>query len=106
MRRFITSSVLLVLSLASLDAQRAGVPPQEPLALTNASVVNVRTGAVARSATVLIRGGRIESVAHRSAAPAGVRAIDLRGRYVVPGLIDAHVHIGGSRRCARRSRAA
>ncbi len=28
------------------------------------------------------------------AAPAGVRAIDLRGRYVVPGLIDAHVHIG------------
>ncbi len=28
-------------------------------------------------------------------APAGVRAIDLRGRYVVPGLIDAHVHIGG-----------
>jgi imidazolonepropionase-like amidohydrolase len=94
-RRSITSSVLLVLSLASLHAQRAGVPAQEALAFTNASVVNVRTGEVMRSATVLIRGGRIESVAASQPVPSGVRAIDLRGRYVVPGLIDAHVHIGG-----------
>ena len=61
--------------------------------MTNASVVNVRTGAVSRNATVVLRGGRIESVG-QGAAPSGVRAIDLRGRYVVPGLIDAHVHIG------------
>jgi imidazolonepropionase-like amidohydrolase len=91
--RLITSSVLVLLSLASLGAQRSGLPPQEPLALTNASVVNVRTGAVERNVTVMMRGGRIESVGS-AAAPAGVRAIDLRGRYVVPGLIDAHVHIG------------
>ena len=74
-------------------AQRPTVPPQEALALTNASVVNVRTGAVLRNATVVLRGGRIESVG-TTAAPSGIRAIDLRGRHVVPGLIDAHVHIG------------
>ena len=95
MRRLIISSVIVLVSLSTLGAQRAGVPPQEALALTNASVVNVRTGEVMRSATVLIRGGRIESVAASQPVPSGVRAVDLRGRYVVPGLIDAHVHIGG-----------
>ena len=102
MRRVLTSSVLVFFSLGSLLAQRPEVPPQEPLALTNASVVNVRSGAVARNAVVLMRGGRIESITPQPVSPkpsgeggpAGVRVVDLRGRYVVPGLIDAHVHIG------------
>ena len=94
MRCFI-SSIVVLLSLVTLHAQRAGIPAQEALALTNASVINVRTGAVARNVTVLMRGGTIESVGPAPAgAPAGVRVVDLRGRYVVPGLIDAHVHIG------------
>ena len=93
-RRAITSSVVALLSIATLGAQRPLVPPQDPLALTNASVVNVRTGAVMRDATVLLRGGTIESIG-AGAAPSGVRVVDLRGRFVVPGLIDAHVHIGG-----------
>jgi imidazolonepropionase-like amidohydrolase len=78
---------------ATLVAQRAGgVIPQETLALSNASVLNVRTGAVTRGATVVLRGGRIESVGS-GPAPPGVRVIDLMGRHLVPGLIDAHVHI-------------
>jgi imidazolonepropionase-like amidohydrolase len=79
-------------AVASLAAQR-GPTPVEAIALLNASVINVRTGAVQRGSTVVLRGGRIESV-NAVAAPAGVRTFDLRGRYVVPGLIDAHVHIG------------
>jgi imidazolonepropionase-like amidohydrolase len=39
-----------------------------------------------------MRGGTIESIGS-GGAPAGTRAIDVRNRYVVPGLIDAHVHI-------------
>ena len=93
--RLYVSAVLAAGCIAVLDAQRPTVAPQEPIALTNASVVNVRTGAVLRNATVVLRGGRIESVG-TAAAPSGVRAIDLRGRHVVPGLIDAHVHIGGT----------
>jgi imidazolonepropionase-like amidohydrolase len=91
--RFLTSSVLLFLSAAVLGAQRPAVPPQDPVALINASVVDVRTGTISRNSAVIIRGGRIESV---GAAPAStaIRTIDLRGRFVVPGLIDAHVHIG------------
>src|SRR5688572_4522936 len=93
--RFVATSAVFALLIASdLGAQRPPVASQEPLALTNAAVVDVRSGSVTRSATVVLRGGRIESVG-TGPAPANVRAIDLRGRFVVPGLIDAHVHIGG-----------
>src|SRR5262249_54831986 len=40
---------------------------------------------------VTLRGGRIESVG-AGAAPSGLRPIDLKGKYLVPGLIDAHTH--------------
>jgi imidazolonepropionase-like amidohydrolase len=86
--------VALVSSVVVVSAQR-GPAPLEPLALINASVVNVRTGAVQRGATVVLRGGTIESIGS-GAAPAGVRSFDLRNRYVVPGLIDAHVHISSA----------
>lgn len=92
MRRLASSAVILIAAVVSVSAQRGGVPPQEPLALTNASVVDVRTGAITRNATVVVRGGAIERVGS-GAAPAGVAVLDLKGRYLVPGLIDAHVHI-------------
>lgn len=92
MRVALTSALVAVASIVSLAGQRGGALPQEAVALINASVVNVRTGAIERGVTVVARGGRIESVG-AGAALAGVRAIDLKGRYVVPGLIDAHVHI-------------
>ncbi|MGE3492723.1 MAG: amidohydrolase family protein [Vicinamibacterales bacterium] len=93
MRRTAISALVVLIGVVSLSAQRGAPPPQDALALTNASVVNVRTGAIARGATLVLRGGTIESLGS-GGAPAGVRAIDLKGRYVVPGLIDAHVHVG------------
>ena len=91
MRRFVISTVAVVCSLALLSAQ-GGSAQVDAIALTNANVVNVRTGAIQRGATIVMRGGTIESIGS-GVAPAGARAIDLRNRYVVPGLIDAHVHI-------------
>ncbi len=87
--------VILGSTLIHLSAQ-SGALPQDPIALTNANVLNVLDGTVQRNVTVTLRGGRIESIAAASAA-AGTRAIDVRGRYVVPGLIDAHVHIANLR---------
>jgi imidazolonepropionase-like amidohydrolase len=51
---------------------------------------------VQRNVTVVTRAGRIESVS-AAAAPGGVATLDARGRYVVPGLIDGHVHIANLR---------
>ncbi len=53
------------------------------------------TGAAPRMAvTVSVRDGKITAISERAPALAnGVRRIDLGGRYLLPGLIDAHAHI-------------
>jgi imidazolonepropionase-like amidohydrolase len=81
---------------AFLVAQRVTLPAPEPAALINASVVNVRDGTIVPNATIVIRDGKIASVA-AGGAPAGMTVIDVRGRFVVPGLIDAHTHIANFR---------
>ncbi len=43
--------------------------------------------------TVVLRDGRIAEVAERWERPRDVRAIDARGKWVVPGLVDLHVHL-------------
>lgn len=83
--------VLALLSAADPDAQRGPAMP-EVTALVNAQVVDVRTGRITPNATVVVRDGRIVSVGPAAASAGGV-VIDARGRYVIPGLIDAHTHI-------------
>src|SRR5919204_1878112 len=43
--------------------------------------------------TVVIREGRVAEVAERVERPRDARAIDARGKWVTPGLIDLHVHL-------------
>ncbi|MXW56924.1 MAG: amidohydrolase family protein, partial [Gemmatimonadales bacterium] len=66
----------------------------EAIAFTGASVIDPGTSGVLSNATVVVREGVIVSVAEGGEAPAAARTIDLGGRFLVPGLIDAHVHIG------------
>jgi predicted amidohydrolase YtcJ len=42
---------------------------------------------------VLVEGGTIAEVSDRPIAAASARRVDLRGRTLMPGLIDAHVHV-------------
>jgi imidazolonepropionase-like amidohydrolase len=85
------SWLLVLASVTSLSAQRPTTPSNEPLALVNANVVNVRDGRVTPNATLVLRDGKIASIGS-GAAPSGVRVLDLKGKYVLPGLIDAHTH--------------
>lgn len=85
------SWLLVLASVASLSAQRPTTPLNEPLALVNANVVNVRDGRVTPNATLVLRDGKIASIGS-GAAPSGIRVLDLQGKYVLPGLIDAHTH--------------
>ncbi len=87
--------VLSVAALSVLSARSALIAQpnlQEPLALVNATVVNTADGSLQRGATLVLRKGRIESVG-ASPAPSGMRTLDVGGRYLTAGLIDAHVHI-------------
>jgi imidazolonepropionase-like amidohydrolase len=64
----------------------------EALALVDARVID-GSGAPARTgATVVLRDGSIDSVGE-APPPADASVLDLEGRTVVPGLIDAHVHL-------------
>ncbi len=69
-----------------------------PLALTN-GLLYTGNAAQPRATAVLVTDGRIRSVgtdaAILRAMPAGTRVINLRGQTVVPGLVDAHVHLAG-----------
>jgi imidazolonepropionase-like amidohydrolase len=73
---------------------------QRPLVITRVSVIDARDSLPQREQTVVIRGTRIVSVEPSRSArvPRGARVIDGRGKFLIPGLWDMHVHtaiIGG-----------
>lgn len=78
------------IALTSSSAVRA----QQPLAFTHVSVIDGTDSTPRRDQTVVLRGTRIVSVtAARSArVPAGARIVDARGKFLIPGLWDMHVH--------------
>ncbi|HZW90194.1 MAG TPA: amidohydrolase family protein, partial [Myxococcaceae bacterium] len=78
--------------LLVVHAAQAG-PDRPPLAIVGATVVDPG-GATTPDATVLVVGNRIEAVGPRGRVkvPAGATRLDAKGAFVIPGLIDAHVH--------------
>jgi imidazolonepropionase-like amidohydrolase len=99
MLKLISAAAAAVFTFAAvLTAQPPAEPAAGPLVLVNANLVNVRDGRITTNATIAIRNGRIESIgsgpstALGAGAPAGARVLDLKGKYVLPGLIDAHTH--------------
>jgi imidazolonepropionase-like amidohydrolase len=73
------------------------------LAITETTVVDGRTGVATANVSILIEGDRIVSVspANTAAIPARAQVVDGRGKWVVPGFIDVHVHAGSDRVLAR-----
>jgi imidazolonepropionase-like amidohydrolase len=78
----------------ALEAQRTAPSKTPPLVLTNANIIDM-TGAPARSGmTLVLRDGKIAAVYQDGAraSPTDATVRDVAGQYVLPGLIDAHVH--------------
>jgi len=67
--------------------------PSRPTAIVNA---NIYTGAgqEIRGGTVVMDGGKISAVGQGVTPPAGAQVIDAAGRWVTPGVIDIHSHLG------------
>jgi len=88
--RLILAALIALPGTAPLAAQE-----RQPLYLINANVVDGVSGTVVRDATIVIEGTKITRIAPKLSLPrgGGVRVIDLAGRWVAPGLIDAHTHI-------------
>jgi imidazolonepropionase-like amidohydrolase len=60
--------------------------------IQNATILTVTKGTIEKG-SILIRDGKIAAVGERVSVPAGATVIDAAGRYVMPGIIDAHSHI-------------
>lgn len=70
-------------------------PEPQGYLFKNASVVDVQTGKILENMTVMTRQGKIQSVTSspEEALPTDWTVIDCEGRYLCPGLFDAHVHL-------------
>jgi imidazolonepropionase-like amidohydrolase len=88
---------LVVLALLALSAptQANPIPPKQPIAITDVTIIDVEHGRSIAPRTVLVDNGRIVSIeAPRNAhIPANAQRVDGRGRFLIPGLVDMHVHL-------------
>jgi len=84
-------SIAIMGALASLTWQS---PRPRVLAITNVSVIPMDRERVEAHETVILRDGRIAAVGPSAsvAIPAGAQRVDGSGGFLIPGLVDAHIH--------------
>lgn len=93
MSRLLRTCAVAVTVLASAATAAAA---QTRVALVGGSVVSVEDGTTLNDATVLIENDRIVQVGPRGAVtvPEGATVVPMEGRWLVPGLMNMHVHFG------------
>jgi imidazolonepropionase-like amidohydrolase len=93
-RRLAIAASLVSASLIALPAQSPGGVK----AFTGARVIDGTDRAPIDNATILVRGGRIVSVGPAASVtvPAGAERVSLAGKHVIPGLVNAHGHVGNT----------
>jgi imidazolonepropionase-like amidohydrolase len=84
-------------AIAGISVAAAGAPSAPAVtALVGGTVVAVDGGPAIKNATVLITGERISQIgpAESTAIPPGAKVITMTGRWLMPGLMNMHVHLG------------
>jgi imidazolonepropionase-like amidohydrolase len=96
MIRFRLAFALLIAGLAAVPAAFADSAPKPVVALVDGTVVAIDGGAARRNAVVLIEGDRISQVGNVDAVtvPANAKVISMKGKWLLPGLMNMHVHLG------------
>jgi len=89
-RRWRPGVLATVLGLTSPIA----LPGQQVQAILGATLIDGTGGPGLPDAVVVVRGDRIDCAGSRAACrvPAGAQRVEARGTWIIPGLIDAHVH--------------
>jgi imidazolonepropionase-like amidohydrolase len=84
----------LVWGALSFTPSEAQAPAAGVVALTGARVIDGTGAAPMEGATIVVSDGRIQAVGRNVAIPAGATRVDMAGKTIVPGLINAHGHLG------------
>ncbi|WP_245933416.1 amidohydrolase [Arthrobacter livingstonensis] len=79
-------------SISAAIREAADAAKKRVLAITNAHVVPIDGEPF--DGTVLVEGGRILALGVSVQVPEGADVLDAKGRWLLPGFIDAHVHLG------------
>jgi len=105
--RQMSARVLIAVALVAVAFSEAGrgqggiasapakflAPSAQVIAVRAGRLYDSRSGTMAANQIILIRGDRIVDVGPSVAVPADARVIDLGAATVLPGMIDAHVHV-------------
>jgi imidazolonepropionase-like amidohydrolase len=89
-------AVLVATASSPLRAQGVGkylASRDQTVAIRAGKLFDARSGTLLDNQVILIRGDRIADVGADVAIPAGTAVIDLSAATVLPGMIDAHVHV-------------
>ncbi len=70
-----------------------GLAAAEDTAFVGARIIDGTGKPPIERATMLVRGGRIAAIGSSVKVPAGVQQIDVSGKTIIPGLINAHGHV-------------
>jgi imidazolonepropionase-like amidohydrolase len=97
-RRGGTIALIVAGCLIALAAWRPSAQPRQPapVVFEGARLITGETTTPITDSAFVVDGGRFTAVGARGTvrAPAGAAVIDLRGKTVIPALIDAHSHLG------------
>ncbi|SDL87115.1 Imidazolonepropionase [Pedobacter sp. ok626] len=104
-RKIEMKELLIVICLFGLIAAFTPVKarPSKPvdtttLILTNANVLDVKLGRFIKGKDIVISKGKIIALTSSPKKWKAAKLIDLQGKFIVPGLIDAHVHVTAHRK--------
>jgi imidazolonepropionase-like amidohydrolase len=91
--RYIFTLVLLF-GTYLLAAQHSNTNTQDALCLQHATLVDVKNGKLIPDQHVIIENGRIKTIgpAKKIRVPADIPVLDCSGKYLMPGMTDAHIH--------------
>src|ERR1700682_6457013 len=90
----VTPAALVLFTLALGATAASPAVAAGGFAIVGATVLDGTGGPGRRAAVLLVDGERIAALGSRAevSLPKGVRIVDGRGKWVMPGLVDAHVH--------------
>ena len=73
--------------------------PTGKIAFTNARIITMENGEVIENGTLIVNGNKIVSIGKVSdiTVPSDAKVYDVSGKTIMPGIVDAHAHIGGFR---------